>query len=325
MIRVGLIGTGRVAVQHARAVRAAGGVVAAVHDRDTERAQAFASGHGAAVATNLDDLLATELDLILVLSHTASHVEHAAAAIDAGKNVLVEKPVSWSPDEVLHLDAAARAAGVVCVPGHNSIYLPEVRRIERSLRHGDLGAPVALEISETYRMPDELAHRYNGPLEEVLIHHIYTALFLLGRPDEVLAMAASPVAELPVQPQHLAVVARWGSTGVLAQLYQSWAAVDHSSDPRSHRLHLLGTGGAAAFSRRSVVGELETGGNPTTPIYEEMFENQAEHLIVRQLGRGEPPLSSMSDAADAAAVMEAVRDALRTGCSVTPQYPPKQL
>jgi len=33
----------------------------------------------------------------------------------------------------------------------------------------------------------------------------------------------------------------------------------------------------------------------------------------------------MSDAADAAAVMDAVRDALRTGRSVTPQYPPKQL
>lgn len=319
MTAIGFIGAGRVAEQHVLSFRRAGASVAAVYDPDGERAHAFAAAHGGQVANSVADLVTRDLDLVLVLSHADAHVEHALAAVKAGKHVLVEKPVSWSAAEVTRLDAAAASAGVVCVPGHNSIHLPEVRRIRRFLEQGDLGRPVSLEISETYRMPDELAQRYRGPLEEVLIHHVYTALFLLGRPDRVVALAANPLDELPVEPQHLAVVARWDSPGVLAQLYQSWAADDHSATPRTHRLNLIGTAGAAAFSRRSVVGPLEPGGNPTTPLYQELFDNQAEHLL-RQLRTGEAPLSSMRDAADAASIIASVRESLDTGRVVRPRY-----
>ncbi len=321
MTTIGLIGAGRVAAQHAAAFRAAGARIGAVHDRDPERAAHLATAHGATVHGSVAELVAAEVDLVLVLSHADDHVAHALAAVGAGRHVLVEKPVSWSPEEVRRLDVAARAAGVTCVPGHNSIHLPEVRRIRDALLRGDLGAPVSLDISETYRMPDEIAQRYRGPLEEVLIHHVYTALYLLGRPDSVVALAATPLEELPVTPQHLAVVARWDSGGVLGQLYQSWAADDHSATPRTHRLHVIGTGGAATFSRRDVVGPLEPGGNPTTPYYQELFDNQARHLL-GQLRTGDAPLSSMQDAADAAAVIAAVRKSLDTGRAVAPAYPP---
>ena len=320
MTAIGFIGAGRVATQHAAAIEAAGGVIGAVYDLDVLRARTFAAEHGGVVAGTLEDLLAADVELVLVLSPAATHMEHALAAVSAGKHVLVEKPVSWDAEEIVRLDVAARAAGVVCVPGHNSIYLPEVERIHRVLVRGDLGSPVALQISETYRMPDELARRYRGPLEEVLIHHVYTALYLLGRPDEVVAMAASPLETLPVDPQHLAVIARWDATGTLAQLYQSWAGDDHTAAPRTHRVNLLGTAGGVTFSRRDVVGELEPGGNPTTPLYQELFDNQAHHLLVRQLGNGEPALSTMADAADAASVIAAVRESLHSGRAVRPEY-----
>lgn len=320
MTTVGIIGAGRVAAQHAAAFEHAGGELLKVYDSDRSRAEAFAAKHGVGVCSSVAELLISEIELVLVLSPANSHIAHARMAIAAGKHALVEKPVSWSAAEVQRLEAEAHTAGVLCIPGHNSIYVPEIERMGRNLGDGELGVPIALEISETYRMPETLASRYAGPLEEVLIHHLYTTLFLLGRPDEVMAMAASPIPDLPVQPQHLAVTAKWESTGTIAQLYQSWAADDHTATPRTHRVHVIGSNGAASFSRRSVVGALEEGGNPTTPIYQELFDRQAQHIIARQLGHGEPPLSSLADAGAAAAVMQAVQSSIRTGRSIRPDY-----
>jgi predicted dehydrogenase len=317
--RVGLVGAGRAAENHRAAFAAAGSPVTAVYDVDGARAAAAARRWGARAAESIDALVASgDIDLVVVASPAATHVDVAARALRAGKHVLVEKPVSWDAEKIARLAALSREHEVTCVPGHNSIYVPELARIRSALAAGAFGPLLSLEVTEAYRMPDELAARYAGPLEEVLIHHVYTALHLLGRPVEVAAMATGPLETLPVTPQQVAVLLRWES-GVLGRLYQSWAGNDHTDSPDSFRLKVLGADGGAHFSRRSIVGGLEDSGNPVSLLYQEFFDNQARYLL-DHLGAGRAPLTSLQDAADAAAVVTAVRAALRDGRLSTPTY-----
>jgi predicted dehydrogenase len=77
----------------------------------------------AATTTDFEELIALpEVDAVLVC--TFDHVPVVAAALAAGKHVLVEKPLAFTPDEARSLQAAAEAAGVVAQVGYMKLYDP---------------------------------------------------------------------------------------------------------------------------------------------------------------------------------------------------------
>src|ERR1700693_2822286 len=96
-IRVGIVGCGRVAEHHLRFLSEHPGIqVVALCDPDFARAQTLAQRYRLPKQfTSLEQMLgSTALDALHVLSPPASHYEQAAAAIDAGLHVLVEKPTA---------------------------------------------------------------------------------------------------------------------------------------------------------------------------------------------------------------------------------------
>src|SRR5207244_1150173 len=90
--------------------------------------------------TSFDTLLADDsLDAIAIATPVSTHYELAAAALDAGKHVFVEKPLAGSVEEAADLVACAERAGLVVMPGHTFLYSPAVTMIKSLIDNGELG------------------------------------------------------------------------------------------------------------------------------------------------------------------------------------------
>jgi predicted dehydrogenase len=106
MLKVGIIGFGRIGAEHADWIRRAGLEIAAVYDPTEARAQ-LAESRGFPLARTLESAFAAG-DAILIATPTSQHLAHATAALDAGKHVMVEKPVALDLAGALALRTLAR-------------------------------------------------------------------------------------------------------------------------------------------------------------------------------------------------------------------------
>jgi predicted dehydrogenase len=144
-LRLGLIGCGNVLdaylpqCQKLRQRGLADVVLAAGRPAQKERASALGVPR---FTTSADDVIASpEIDLVLILTSMNEHARLARAALEAGKHVLVEKPLATSLEDATALVALAkRSRGhLVCAPF--TILSPTFQTIARRLRAGDIGKP----------------------------------------------------------------------------------------------------------------------------------------------------------------------------------------
>jgi predicted dehydrogenase len=89
---------------------------------------------------NVDEVIADpDIDAVLVATPVRTHHPIALAALQAGKHVLVEKPLTLSVETAEELVDVARSKGVVLMVDHVFVYSPAVRKIKEILDRGDLG------------------------------------------------------------------------------------------------------------------------------------------------------------------------------------------
>jgi predicted dehydrogenase len=87
-----------------------------------------------------EDLLASQdVDAVVLATPAASHFRMSMAALEAGKHVLVEKPLAMTSEECGALDAAARASGLTLMVGHTFLYNSAVRWLREYIAGGQLG------------------------------------------------------------------------------------------------------------------------------------------------------------------------------------------
>lgn len=141
-LRWGVLGAGWIAAQMADSFHGTSQRVVAVGSRDLGRAQAFVDEHSPGARAHGDYAslaVDTEVDVVYVASPHSEHLEHALLAIDAGKHVLVEKPMAPTADEARQIVAAARAAGVFCMEAVWTRFLPHIDVLRQVLDAGLLG------------------------------------------------------------------------------------------------------------------------------------------------------------------------------------------
>jgi predicted dehydrogenase len=105
------------------------------------------------VFTELPAALRARPDVVFVCNPTSLHVEVARAAVDAGADVFLEKPVSDSLDGVDALAATARARGAVVAVGCQLRFHPALQRLRALLDAGVLGRLVAVHVEEGEYLP----------------------------------------------------------------------------------------------------------------------------------------------------------------------------
>ena len=142
-IGIGIIGTGGIARAHAQAyldmhpeVR-----LVAVADIDAAKARDAAAQWGVEhVFDDPRDLLALDaIDAVSVCTPTCAHSAPTIAALDAGKHVLVEKPMAATTAEARQMVAAAEQSGKLLMVEMKWRFMPELQAARQAIARGDLG------------------------------------------------------------------------------------------------------------------------------------------------------------------------------------------
>ncbi|PSL55492.1 putative dehydrogenase [Saccharothrix carnea] len=110
-------------------------------DLDVERARNVLGRYSTVrVTSSLEEVLADpEVEAVAVATPAATHLRVALAALEAGKHVLVEKPLASSYADGLKLVTAAEERGLTLMLDHTFCYTPVVRRLRELVRGGELG------------------------------------------------------------------------------------------------------------------------------------------------------------------------------------------
>jgi predicted dehydrogenase len=187
--QIGLIGAGGVTEYHLRAYRKLGLSVAAICDIDPKRAQDRKDRFypEAEVCTDYRAVLRRDdLAVVDVALHPENRTEVVAAAIEAGKHVLSQKPFALDLDEAEHLVSAAAAQGVKLAVNQNGRWAPHYAYAREALHAGLLGQissvdfHLAFDHSWTVGTPFEKIHHLL--LYDFGVHWFdLAALFLKGR------------------------------------------------------------------------------------------------------------------------------------------------
>ncbi|HUX67015.1 MAG TPA: Gfo/Idh/MocA family oxidoreductase [Terriglobales bacterium] len=132
-LKIGVVGCGVFGRHHARVLaQAPGAQLVGVFDTDPERAQALAQEFRTRAFASLDELERTAAAAV-VAAPTVAHAEVAIRLLDAGLDVLVEKPIAPSLAEADRMTAAAAARGRILMVGHLERFNPAVRLIRARL------------------------------------------------------------------------------------------------------------------------------------------------------------------------------------------------
>lgn len=193
-LRWGILGTGWIASKFVTALgRHTTQQVAAVGSRSQDSADRFAAQVGAATAYGSYEALVAdpEIDIIYVATPHNHHHPNALLAIDAGKHVLIEKPIAISEREAQEIADRAAAAGVFCMEAFWTLFLPKYDVLAQLLP--DIGVDTVLADMGEYFEPDHRifdAALAGGPLFDMGTYPLSFAMWALGDPAEVTAYGA---------------------------------------------------------------------------------------------------------------------------------------
>ena len=318
-IGVGFIGAGDIAILHDKAgKRCHGAKVVGLWNRSQDRANARAKDFGCKNYATPEELVNDPaIDAVFILTNLETHLEYTKLALRAGKHVLVEKPVGQSVAEIEEMRQLAAEKNLVCLPGHNYIYEASMARTKQLADEGDLGKIVSAYVMYNIHHPEEVAARYPGVVRQILTHHSYILLYLLGKPKKLCAMKAT-LHYKEYQEEDIAMVQMQMENGALAHFCASFAADDHAADPWTVMVKVIGTAGSTRYSYRDHV-EIKPGlvHSQTYTAYQGSVMNEVKYFIENCIRRGEKPLSTLEDAITAQKMIEACEKSIRENSVVT--------
>jgi predicted dehydrogenase len=192
MIRVGLVGFGMAGrVFHAPIISSVEGLeLAAVVERTTDNAaQRYP---GITTYRTLEELLAdSSIKLVVVATPNATHYDFALQALEAAKNVVVDKPAAVSSAQISQLVQLAGGIGIQYIPFHNRRWDSDFLTIQKVLHEKSIGQIVYFESTLDRWRPNPSTRAWKddpdqgGILLDLGTHLVDQALALFGPPESV--------------------------------------------------------------------------------------------------------------------------------------------
>jgi predicted dehydrogenase len=187
---------------------------------DRVRAAEFVRLHpGVPVEPSFDALLEDpSISALCIATPPRTHYELARRALDAGKHVLVEKPLATDPDEARDLIHLAEEQDLVLMPGHTFVYSPPVNKVRELIQEGVIG-DVYFVTSSRMNLG---VYQSDGVVFDLAPHDLSILLYWLGEP--ALQIAASGQSILREQITETAFLTVTFPSGTTANIQLSWLA-----------------------------------------------------------------------------------------------------
>lgn len=324
MVRVGLLGAGRIGQVHARSIMShTTSTLVAVADINADAAGKLAETHGAVARSSQDILDDSSIDAVLIATSTDTHADLIEAAVAAGKAVLCEKPVDLSLARAQAcLKAAANRPVMI---GFNRRFDPNFAALKAAADRGEIGKSELLSITSFDPSPPPVSYiKVSGGLfRDMMIHDFDMAMWVMGAvPIKVTAVGTSIVDAAIGEAGDVdtAAVTLHFADGRLAVIKNSRRAV-YGYD---QRLELLGSEGLLSagnvlentVSKATSAGV--TSGKPEYFFLERyMRAYQAEwSAFVAAITEGKPLPVTLADGVNALALAEAATLSARSGKTI---------
>ena len=325
-VNIAIIGAGNISRAHLSALRhSARGNVVGLYDADRSRAEARAAEFGVPrVYPSWEELLNDpDVRLVAVLVPPDLHARYTCEALEAGKDVLSEKPLGANVAECDRMIASARRAGRRLFPVQNRIYNPAYEAAHDLIESGMLGT-VFLAQTTGFEGPNTvfsspwLADRRggNGVLMAQAVHPAYSLRWMLGDVAEVTCRFGRRKV-VQMTDEDTAIVTLQFQSGVLAEMTATFGL---TNGPFDHGIWVFGSGGYLEIHNRH--------GNRTNPqslrvISAQHFGDRDAHDIelppladgssfgpmwdnyLREVETGEPARVSDLDGRNAVEIIEA--------------------
>ncbi|MDD7973658.1 inositol 2-dehydrogenase [Roseinatronobacter alkalisoli] len=197
MLKVGLLGAGRIAGVHAKAITShPGSTLVAVSDYLPENAQKLAAEYGCATRSTDEIIADPAIDAVLIATSTDTHSDLIEAATAAGKAVLCEKPVDLSLARARACLDAVSGSGKPVMIGFNRRFDPNFGALKAALDAGEIGKAELLSITSYDPAPPPVTYIKvsGGIFRDMMIHDFDMVNFLMGdAPVTVSAIGTSIV------------------------------------------------------------------------------------------------------------------------------------
>jgi len=243
-LRWGLLGTGWIAAKFTESVKAhTKQIIAAVGSRDRDKAEAFAAQWDVGTAYGSYEALveADDIDVIYVATPHNLHHRHVLLALEAGKHVLVEKPMALDHAQAAEMVALSRQKGLFFAEALWTYFLPKFDVLEQVFTSGVLGEIKSVYTEYGEYLPRE--HRIfdptlaGGPLLDLGTYPVSLLAKLLGVPQSVVGLGQQDPSGVNGQ---LAVVMQngGGNIGTMATTLYGFSPTNAA---------IVGTNGAVRF------------------------------------------------------------------------------
>ncbi len=240
-IRIGVVGTGSLGYHHARILRdVQGAVLKGFFEANTERAGTVSRELGIRAYDTLDALLA-DVDAVSIVVPTSHHHAVAKQALEAGKHLLIEKPITVTLAEADELLALAEAKGLLIQIGH-------IERFNRAIRAALPHVQNPLFIDSDRLAPFNPRGSDVAVVLDLMIHDIDLVLTLIGASVRDVSAAGLPVLTPSID---IADARITFDTGAVATITSSRVSKD-----RMRKLRIFQKNGYLSLDLASGTGEL---------------------------------------------------------------------
>jgi predicted dehydrogenase len=190
-------------------------------DLQAERARAVLGSYTTVRATDSYDAVLSDpaVAAVAIATPAATHFDLVRSALEAGKHVLVEKPLTPSVAEGEKLASLAREAGLVLMCDHTYCYTPAVQRIRQLIHGGDIGD---VQFIDSVRINLGLVQPDVNVLWDLAPHDLSIMDFVLPRHVVPVAVAAHVGDPIGAGQACLAYMSVWLSSGALAHVHVNW-------------------------------------------------------------------------------------------------------
>jgi UDP-N-acetylglucosamine 3-dehydrogenase len=309
-VGIGVIGVGAWGKNHARVFsELKQSQLVAVVDRDQNRAKQFAKKFHATPYTDVSKLLSREdIDAVTICTPTVTHADLALQAIEAGKAVLIEKPMTDTAQQALRVIDAAKKEKIILMVGFVERFNPAVQTATQTIDGGKLGE---LVLGSARRLGPFVPGRVAdiGIIKDLAIHDIDIARYMVKQEaTSVYAIAGSLHHKYE---DHANLVIRFNEKPTF------FVECNWLTPHKMRELNLTGSNGVLSLDYISQ--EISLGSNQgvekSTPKWDEPLKRELSHFV-ECVARKKTPVTSGQDGLAALRIAEAALESARKRCVI---------
>ena len=347
-VAVGIVGLGGIGTHHATKLTDRGANLVGGMDIDADARRRFHEEFDV-YAYESEENLYEECDAVLVTTPNRFHEEYAVSALDAGLDVLLEKPLAHTVESAERIAEAARAAEGFCMVGFNNRFAEPVQVLKGYQDDGRFGETTHVEANYVRRrgVPGRGSWFTSKPvagggaLIDIGVHAIDLALYFLDQP-EVVEVTGETRTEFGGRDDY-AFVHMWGedggpdgfdvedsasafirgADGSTVSLEVAWAA----NRPTNDEFVIRGTEAGATFDRASdelTIHEAATGGGDHHHLSDSTVETRdgdshtaEQETFLQAVADGEAPaINTVDEALSVQRVIGAIYESSERGEAV---------